>query len=580
MVKYTIIKNGLLLTLDEKSRCGYFTLVIHNDKICEVDFDNRLNNDEIIADTYPGAELIDAGGKLLVPAFLNLNVNSSYSLCKFYTGKLDYSNISEDVSLKLIEKYFIQENNKQDLLWLLKLNYFRALLNGELILNETSNFINKDFFYNNKEISSLGKQIVFFTSYNNSLTNLFIDNRKFHFLGFKEEELINNYSLNSIKKYYSKGINKIFLEILQTPNSANSAKNVFGKSIIRVLNENGILIPESLISNPVYLTKRDIEILINKNVNILFCPSDLMNLSGKEYNYNDYLRGGVNISFGTGITGNSLFDEMKLFASAIHKKAVSYESVIRMACINPARILGVSNLYGSIQKNKSANILFFNINDMRNWIDIPELHSENVSGYIINKLTTKDITDVMLKGEYVVYDGEPLDSDFTLYKETFEKLREICIETGNYRGLKEKQLMDKRVREISRTEPKKKQETKLGGVAYAETKYFDEGQGDFRVIGIKTEEVFTDRLYTETPQEKLEDTITEISDINGGIDLFGPQVVEEIPEYEEDRGRIPRRKKTADIKEKLKEKKPEEIIYKKQKMRFGFSEDESSIPAD
>ena len=45
MSEFKVIKNGLCLTLDADSSCGYYNLILKGNKIFDIDYNNELNSD-------------------------------------------------------------------------------------------------------------------------------------------------------------------------------------------------------------------------------------------------------------------------------------------------------------------------------------------------------------------------------------------------------------------------------------------------------------------------------------------------------------------------------------------------------
>ena len=102
MDKYIVIKNGLVHTLYSESKTGYFNIVIKNDRIFRIDYDNELNKESFAYTKYPGAHIIDAKDKLILPSFINSYLNSTHTLNRFFLNNNTYSNLNDNISLNLI----------------------------------------------------------------------------------------------------------------------------------------------------------------------------------------------------------------------------------------------------------------------------------------------------------------------------------------------------------------------------------------------------------------------------------------------------------------------------------------------
>jgi len=315
MNKFLVVINGLVLTLDGFKNSGYFNLVVKNGKISYVDYDNELKDKKTISDKYPEFEIYDANNKIIIPALYNSNLNSSYSLSRLFFGNSNYENLEANVSLKLIDSYFKDSNNINDLFNLFKQNYLRSLLNGEVYINETSSYISETLLNKFVDDECVLFDDIYYTIYESELENYFKSKKSNYFKGFQKEETINNYSLSNLKRSFSNAKGRVFLETLQKAAPAEEIQKSFGKSFIKVLLDNKILNSSLVLSNPIYIDSDDVKLLYDKDVNIVFCPTDFLKLSKRNIEFEKYLELGVNISVGTGYLGIDILSELKNFRS-------------------------------------------------------------------------------------------------------------------------------------------------------------------------------------------------------------------------------------------------------------------------
>ncbi|MCX6161619.1 MAG: hypothetical protein NTV87_09845, partial [Ignavibacteriae bacterium] len=180
MDKYLILKNPLVLTFDKDDNVGYYNIVIKNNLIHEIDFNNELISDRNIYTRFPGVNIIDAKNKIVIPAFFNSNLNSSFALSGVFFERLHYDKISDNLSLVLLEKYFTNPDNKGDLKNLILFSFFRALSNGEVFVNETSAYLSKEFIQENSKFNFLLVQDVVYTAYTEAFNKYLTELKKFH----------------------------------------------------------------------------------------------------------------------------------------------------------------------------------------------------------------------------------------------------------------------------------------------------------------------------------------------------------------------------------------------------------------
>ncbi len=597
MDRYLILKNALILTLDKEDNVGFYNVVIKNNIIHLIDYYNDLTSDRNIYTKYPGVNIIDAKDKIIIPAFFNSNINSSYALSNVFFERLNYDKLADNLSLVLLDKHFTSPENKLDLKNLITFSYFRALSNGELFLNETSNYFNKDFLQEFHKYNFLIVQDILFTSFSEAYSRYLYEIKKFHCIGIRDESDINNYSLSSAAKSVKEGKRKIFFEILQKSTGQEHIRKTFSKSIFKVLGENDFLDSRVIFSNPINIMKDELDYLTDKRVNAVLCPSDILKLGEKKLETLDLMKYGLNVSLGTGYLGKSVLSEMKLFSHLVKKGNLSYRSILKMAITNPARMFDVFETHGSIEKNKVANLILFDISDLRNYFISPDLSSEKVAEHIVENLDSKDISDIIVKGNVIRRDYRSKLFDTDTMKQSTSALSQKIIETGKYYEFKEKYLMRKRIKDLSIDN---KEERKIiittGGDDLRDARVIENpiiSDSEFRVIGVRKDVTPIKSSADDDDTFINEYNVIEISDVNQGFKLYEDNevTIKENPLKDNAGFDIPKKKIFFDdignvvesndgseeikvIESKIKEKKDKTVSYKKDKMRFGFSEDE------
>lgn len=518
MDEYILIKNGLVLTLDRKGMTGYFNILIRNGKIYLIDFERRFNEKEFTA-KYPDTKVIDARNKIVMPGFFNSRLISSYTLNKYFFKKCNYENINSWLTLKLIDKYLSNTANSEILNELLKISYMRSLRSGEIFICESSTVIMKEFFEKHFSDSEWIKQYFNLAVYDYTMLSELSGQEKFISLGFKADEDINNYSLASMKKTLSGKKLRLFIEASLSQKTLDSVKKVFGKPFINVLSEMELISPSTVISNPTYLSKSEAEILINKNATVQISVSDYINFQDKKTDFDEMIFSDLNIILGTGFTGSSIFSEMKILSSLVSKHNLNSESLLKMATLNPARVFGVSNLTGSIERNKSADMIILSMSDIRNAITVPEISSEIVSEFVIQNLSEKDISDVILKGEILIRDKKELTSEINFALKKSEEISKTIFLEGKYFEYKEKYLMRGRV-DLMNPETEEETENKPEEIFVDMTVTGSEyvGEGEFIVLGPKEDEYKNLRNKDKTEVVKIK--VSEINSLEDDLNFL------------------------------------------------------------
>ncbi len=517
MDKYIIIKNGLVLTLDRKGQTGYFNIIIKNGKIFLIDYEKKFNEKEFRSKN-PDALIIDAKDKLIMPGFFNSKLISSYTLNKVFFRKCSYQNINSWLSLKWIDNYLSRIENAEMLRDLLKINYLRSLKSGEIFINESSHVITKDFadvYFSDREWI---RQYYNLTAYDYKIQPSPDGNISF---GIINDENVNNYSLTSVKKNFSGKKVKLFIEASLSEKTFDSIRKVFGRTFISVLAEMDMISADTVISNPTHISPVEMEILKMKNATVILCPSDFVNLSDKKLDLDELINSDIRLIIGTGYTGTDILSELKILSTLVSKNLFSYENILQTAILNPSLVYGVSNLTGSIDRNRSADLIFFDLKDLRNTLSLPETDKDNVCEFIVQNLSSKDISDVMLKGEHLIKDRAEQSENQASFHERSAEISQKLYSAGKYFQYKEKYLMRGRVDKLSLensdegSEDEKKPEI---FVDMTETGEYT-GEGEFTIIGAKEEEFEKPRDRDKKPVE-VNLNLQEITSLEYGLNLF------------------------------------------------------------
>ena len=588
MDNYIVIKNGLVHTLDGKGSCGKYNILIKNGKIISVDQTDKLT-EEHIASNYPDAEIINANDKIILPGFINASFNSSYLLSGVFFKRNLYDNIHSNISLNLIDRYFASSENRNDLEVLLETSYLKALLNGETSLAEFSTYILKDFYNGFIENNEYIKQGIIFTSWEDKLSGYLNEKKIPHLFGFKIEDEVNTYSINAVKKHLSGPYTKVCLDLLSSHKIAEQVKNSFGKSVVKLLSQYGLLSSDVILTNPIYVDEEDINILKEGGANIVFNVTDYRKLSKKNIDFEVFLKSGVNISIGTGYLGRNIFSELKSLSELVYHFGVSYDMLMEMITKNPTNALGTSDVNGSIANNKDASLVMFDLSDFRNLMSIPDMDCEKLSEFVIENLSVGDISDVFVNGEHVVSDYKatfPIDENA---RGRIDGLKEKIFEVGNYFQFKEKYLMRKRVNDISLSENAGEVSTE-GMVDNKDPEYYRaeeveekadgiEGDGEFKVVGVKKDDLFGSGEELSDNREKELFTITEITTFNNGLKIYSEKDYSSSRENKKDEFvkqdyvKEGAAKNSGASFENQKEESPK-VKLKKSKLKFGFSGDD------
>lgn len=193
----------------------------------------------------------------------------------------------------------------------------------------------------------------------------------------------------------------------------------FGARPIDEMFRRGILGPRTVIAHCVWLDDREIELLAQTGTAVAHCPCSNMKLASGPARIGAMVAAGVTVGLGSdGEKENNnldLIEEMK-FASLLQKVSTLDPTtgdpweVLAMATIEGARALGLSDVTGSLEPGKRADIVAVSLTGLHT---TPVLHGAdfNVAAHLVFSSSGRDVRHVWVDGRRLVDEGRPLTFD-------------------------------------------------------------------------------------------------------------------------------------------------------------------------
>lgn len=163
---------------------------------------------------------------------------------------------------------------------------------------------------------------------------------------------------------------RIHIQSSSFQQEVDAVQKKFGKRPISVLKDLGILGPQTVISDCIWLDEGEIQLLADSGTSTVYCPIREAKLASGYFPYTQLRQKKVSIGLGSGGPNSSnsldMFESMK-FASLLQKafkqdpKVASANEVLRMATIEGAKLLGLENEIGSIEIGKKADVVLVDL---------------------------------------------------------------------------------------------------------------------------------------------------------------------------------------------------------------------------
>ncbi|WP_297417908.1 amidohydrolase family protein [Thermococcus sp.] len=218
--------------------------------------------------------------------------------------------------------------------------------------------------------------------------------------------------LGEVRRLASEHGKMITIHVSETMAEIGQITERYGKSPVVLLDEIGFFGRDVIIAHGVWLDSRDIQILARDGVTVVHNPGSNMKLASGVMPIQKLLNAGVNVALGTdGAASNNnldMLEEMKL-AALLHKvhnldpTVADAKTVFRMATANGAKALGIEA--GVIREGYLADLAVINFTR-------PHLRPvNNVISHLVYSANGNDVETTIVDGRVLMLDGEVLTLD-------------------------------------------------------------------------------------------------------------------------------------------------------------------------
>lgn len=368
-----VIKNGWILTMDDK-----FTEYKNG---CIAIKDGKIEKVGEGVEDLEAKEVIDAGGNIVLPGFINTHTHAAMTLLRGYGSdnplKVWLEQYIWPVEGKFVSYEFVKDGTD--------------IACYEMLRNGITCFVDM-YFYENAVADAIKE-----AGMRGVLTTGILD---FPTPGAKTPEegiqktvdFINQYkddnfiypaigphapytcSPKTLEKAMEVAVNYNVLyhiHVSETLHEVEEIKNRYGKTPVKHLDSIGVLNERVLAAHMVHPTEEEIELLAEKKVKIAHCPESNLKLASGVAPVPKMLEKGITVSFGTdGTASNDDLDIIgELSTAAKLHKGVNYnptvlnaKQVIAMATRDAAKSILLDDKIGTIETGKLADLVIIDVN--------------------------------------------------------------------------------------------------------------------------------------------------------------------------------------------------------------------------
>lgn len=396
-----VIKNGTVITMNKENLIKKLDVVLENDTIIEICESYKGNVDEII----------DADGMIVMPGLINTHMHMGMSL---------FRNTNDGLTLMdWLNKIFSIEDKMTD-----KDMYYATLLTCiEMI--KTGTTCGADMYFGWKEtinaIKDTKVRCLFSRCINDPDGNL--DKRVEDFINLYNYTLNNKNDLITLavtphslytcsekclikcKELADKYSLPIHIHFCENVEEVKTIESKFNMKPIKVLEKLGYLENKLILAHAVHLEDENINLLKRNNIFIAHNILSNLNLGCGILPYKKYKDLGLNISLGTDGQGSGLnvdlFNTMQLTSQVTkgmfqNPLTTSSYQILKSATIDGAKALGMENKIGSIEKNKKADIIILDLNN------IEIFPTNDIISQIVHNVKPDNIKYTIINGEILM----------------------------------------------------------------------------------------------------------------------------------------------------------------------------------
>lgn len=404
-----LLEGAFVLNVDDASTTGWLSVAVQDDRIAAIGDPAELRR------RFPDAEPVDCSRRILLPGLVNAHLHPELHVLK---GAVEELHLHDWASAKIFDDALAALSSPHGH-WIQRAA-IRAALADCLLTGTTcvaTYGVTRDSDQTAaEEIARLGlrgyvtvRDIEFAPRPPGDIPRMY----RLH-----AEEALTTAELEAAARAHARG-EQIIMHAAETTQRIRLVVEQFGTTTIRLLDRYGLLSPRVLLSHALYVDEEEQELLARYGVPVISSPTAEMKLSDGVAPITDYLALGIPVALGTDCAvcnnSNDMFREMRQLGLVQKLRrgadAMPAEQILRAATSGGARALGATGRFGTLAEGAAADLILV---DTANPRLQPLVHRDGYSNVVANLIyaaTGQDVTDVMIRGRWVVRERKLLTAD-------------------------------------------------------------------------------------------------------------------------------------------------------------------------
>ncbi len=370
-----LIKNVHTLTMDENdSELSSGCIAIKEGKIV------YIGESVGIPGTFAPQKLIDGKGKLALPGFINTHTHSAMTLFRGYSNDTRLSDWL--ASIWPLEDMLTPE----DAYWLSSLAIAEMI--GEGITTFADMYMFMDKTAEAVELSGVRAALGRGLQGPDERSDIRLNQAKELWRQWDGQAegrikvMVAPHALYTCKPQYLERCvdlaheldSMMHIHVAETAWEFDFCMQEYDQTPVQYLLEAGVFDTDALAAHCVHITDEDMDIMLDRNVCVAYCPSSNMKLASGFAPVADMLRLGVVVALGTDSAASnnrlSMIKEMHL--AALVNKAITQDATVlsakqalSMATRNAAKALSWDDEIGSLSEGMKADLILLNMDSLR-----------------------------------------------------------------------------------------------------------------------------------------------------------------------------------------------------------------------
>ncbi len=403
-----IITNGYVLTGDSANRGGRYDLLVRDGRIAGIASDSVA-----FQNLHPEARIISAEQKLILPGFVNAHFHSESILLRALTEGRNFGLWSRDVRLRRASAELLQSSAHDDLRSLYLTSYYSHLKSGTTSVGEFPPAVDEQGFQIlAQSIARTDVRCVLTLQTWPHIEQVRTSNPglRGYLMSVGPEEEYTVYSIgNLVRSARDMGL-ALLVHAAERRDDVETVNRNFQKGLGTVLRDLGALRPETVLIHLNHAGGQDLDLLEEAGSTVVLCARSAAHKQTGYPMLRHLAARSMRLALGTDWAHVDMLDELRFLAelpllvSGI--PTFSPLELVRMATINGAHALGVAGETGSVEIGKKADLTFLSLKDLRQPFLTPHPGARELAAFLVSHLSSRDITDVMINGQFAVSDGQ------------------------------------------------------------------------------------------------------------------------------------------------------------------------------